>query len=111
MAAAGQSQIDLSTTPPELTPGGLREVSPKTPAGETIHILAVDCGIKSNIIRYLVCVLRVKLTVVPWDYDFTKEEFDGLFLSNGPGDPTMVKASACVGLCPCRADCTGIHGQ
>jgi carbamoylphosphate synthase large subunit/anthranilate/para-aminobenzoate synthase component II len=26
--------------------------------------------------------------VVPWDYDFTEEKFDGLFLSNGPGDPT-----------------------
>ena len=22
---------------------------------------------------------------MPWDYDFTTEEFDGLFLSNGPG--------------------------
>jgi carbamoyl-phosphate synthase small subunit len=26
---------------------------------------------------------------VPWDYDFTDEEFDGVFLSNGPGDPAM----------------------
>jgi len=23
------------------------------------------------------------------DYDFHREEFDGLFLSNGPGDPKM----------------------
>ena len=53
------------------------------------HIVAVDCGIKNNIIRYLVDGLGVKLTVVPWDYDFTEDEFDGLFLSNGPGDPTM----------------------
>jgi len=52
------------------------------------HILAVDCGMKNNIVRYLVNVMRVKLTVVPWDYDFTEDEFDGLFLSNGPGDPT-----------------------
>ena len=28
--------------------------------------------------------------LVPWDYDFTKEDFDGLFISNGPGDPAMV---------------------
>lgn len=28
--------------------------------------------------------------LVPWDYDFTKEHFDGLFISNGPGDPAMV---------------------
>lgn len=53
-----------------------------------IHIYAVDCGIKNNIIRYMVNVLKVKVTVVPWDYDFTQDEFDGLFLSNGPGDPT-----------------------
>ena len=53
-----------------------------------MHILAVDCGIKNNIIRYLVNVLRAKVTVVPWVYDFTEDSFDGLFLSNGPGDPT-----------------------
>lgn len=57
--------------------------------GEGKHrILLVDCGVKSNIIRYL---LRFDTTVirVPWDYDFTKEDYDGLFISNGPGDPTM----------------------
>jgi carbamoyl-phosphate synthase small subunit len=26
---------------------------------------------------------------VPWDYDFTNEEYDGVFISNGPGDPAM----------------------
>ncbi|CAK0863991.1 unnamed protein product [Prorocentrum cordatum] len=52
-----------------------------------VTILAVDCGMKNNIIRYFVESLRVKLIVVPWDYDFTQDEFDGLFLSNGPGNP------------------------
>ncbi|MFW5820604.1 MAG: carbamoyl phosphate synthase small subunit, partial [Bacteroidota bacterium] len=49
-------------------------------------ILLVDCGVKYNIIRYL---LERDTTVirVPWNYDFTKEEYDGLFISNGPGDP------------------------
>jgi carbamoyl-phosphate synthase small subunit len=53
-----------------------------------IRILLIDCGVKSNIIRYL---LRYNTTVirVPWDYDYSKEVFDGLFISNGPGDPTM----------------------
>ncbi len=27
--------------------------------------------------------------MVPWDYDFNKEKYDGLFISNGPGDPSM----------------------
>jgi carbamoyl-phosphate synthase small subunit len=49
-------------------------------------ILLVDCGVKFNIIRYL---LERDTTVirVPWDYDFVNEEYDGLFISNGPGDP------------------------
>ena len=52
------------------------------------RILLVDCGVKLNIIRYL---LRYDTTVirVPWDYDYSKEDYDGLFISNGPGDPMM----------------------
>jgi carbamoyl-phosphate synthase small subunit len=55
-------------------------------------ILLVDCGVKANIIRYL---LKLNTTVirVPWDYDFTNEEYDGLFISNGPGDPTQCVAT------------------
>lgn len=51
-------------------------------------VMLVDCGIKTNILR---CLQRDDTTViqVPWDYDFTAEEYDGLFLSNGPGNPEM----------------------
>ena len=56
----------------------------------TPKIIAIDCGIKNNIIRYL-CKKNVNVKVVPWDYDFTKEKFDGLFISNGPGDPKLCK--------------------
>ncbi len=52
-----------------------------------IKIIAVDCGMKENIVRSL-ARQEVTLTRVPWDYDFTNEEYDALFLSNGPGDPT-----------------------
>ena len=55
--------------------------------------MAYDCGMKYNIIRYFVDVHKVELTVVPFDYDLEKNpeniEWEGLFLSNGPGDPTM----------------------
>lgn len=53
-----------------------------------LKIIAVDCGMKENIVRSLT---RDSTTVVrvPWDYDFSNDEYDGLFLSNGPGDPTM----------------------
>lgn len=50
------------------------------------RVMLVDCGVKNNIIRHL---LKRNTTVirVPWDYDFLTEDFDGLFISNGPGDP------------------------
>lgn len=52
------------------------------------RIVLVDCGVKYNIIRNL---LKRDTTIirVPWDYDFSKERYDGLFLTNGPGDPKM----------------------
>lgn len=57
--------------------------------GKPIRILAVDVGLKFNQIR---CFVRrgVELKVVPWDYDFTNEKYDGLFVSNGPGDPAVM---------------------
>lgn len=56
------------------------------------RILLVDCGVKTNIIRYL---LRFDTTViwVPWDYNYFEEDFDGLFISNGPGDPVQCTAT------------------
>lgn len=49
-------------------------------------VVLVDCGAKNNIIRRLLAP-NVTLYRVPWDYDFNQIDFDGLFLSNGPGDP------------------------
>ncbi|MCH5244903.1 MAG: glutamine-hydrolyzing carbamoyl-phosphate synthase small subunit [Muribaculaceae bacterium] len=53
-------------------------------------IVLVDLGVKHNIIR---CLTRrgVKVIRVPWDYDFTSIPYDGLFLSNGPGNPDMAE--------------------
>ncbi|MGH8055962.1 MAG: glutamine-hydrolyzing carbamoyl-phosphate synthase small subunit, partial [Candidatus Entotheonellia bacterium] len=64
----------VSIQQPVVYPGGKRRV------------VVVDCGCKHSIIRSLlardVTVLRV-----PWDYDFLGEAFDGVVISNGPGDP------------------------
>ena len=49
-------------------------------------VLLVDCGVKNNILRLLL-ERGVSVRRVPWDYDFTHDEYDGLFISNGPGDP------------------------
>ncbi|KAF1800844.1 hypothetical protein FB192DRAFT_1328301 [Mucor lusitanicus] len=64
----------------------------KTPSGRTMRIIAVDIGMKYNQIRCFV-FRGVELKIVPWDYDFNAEpadSYDGLFLSNGPGDPTTI---------------------
>jgi len=49
-------------------------------------IVMIDCGVKHNILR---CLLKrdVEVIRVPWDYDFNTLDFDGLFVSNGPGNP------------------------
>ncbi|MCU7905761.1 MAG: glutamine-hydrolyzing carbamoyl-phosphate synthase small subunit [Candidatus Thiodiazotropha sp. (ex Epidulcina cf. delphinae)] len=52
------------------------------------RVILVDTGAKANIIRSLVQA-GARVLRVPWDYDFFTEDFDGLFLCNGPGDPKM----------------------
>lgn len=51
-------------------------------------VVLVDCGVKANIIRELI-QRGVEVVRVPWNYNYTDMEFDGLFLANGPGDPDM----------------------
>lgn len=46
--------------------------------GRLIKIIAVHCGMKNNIIRHFI-KLGVELKVVPWDFDFTNEDYDGMF--------------------------------
>ncbi|MBU1151792.1 glutamine-hydrolyzing carbamoyl-phosphate synthase small subunit [Patescibacteria group bacterium] len=64
---------------------------PKTYQGKGKTIICIDCGMKNNILRSL---LDRGLTVirVPWNYDFIEAglKFDGIFISNGPGDPAML---------------------
>uniref|UniRef100_A0A6G1SGQ4 CAD protein n=2 Tax=Aceria tosichella TaxID=561515 RepID=A0A6G1SGQ4_9ACAR len=72
------------------------EVSPKVERVATLNnvefprVLLVDCGAKNNIER---CLLErgVKVIRVPWTYDIVANinSFDGIMLSNGPGDPEM----------------------
>ena len=61
-------------------------------ATEAKTVVLVDCGIKHNLIR---CLLRrgVRVVRVPWDYDFSTIAYDGLFISNGPGNPDFAEAT------------------
>ncbi|XP_029675427.1 CAD protein isoform X1 [Formica exsecta] len=56
------------------------------------RICVVDCGLKYNQLR---CLLRrgARVDVVPWNYDLDAAEYDGLFLSNGPGDPSICEVT------------------
>lgn len=57
-----------------------------------MRVLCVDVGLKYNQLRCLV-KRGVEVEVVPWDYDFPRlagKEYDGLFISNGPGDPALM---------------------
>ncbi len=51
-------------------------------------VVLVDCGVKHQIIR---CLINrgIEVIRVPWDYDFNTLEWDGLFISNGPGNPEL----------------------
>lgn len=56
------------------------------------HVVAVDCGVKTNILRLLVDV-GFRVTVVPAGTtaaDIMSLRPDGVFLSNGPGDPATL---------------------
>ncbi|KZF22819.1 small subunit of carbamoyl phosphate synthase [Xylona heveae TC161] len=72
----------------------VRRVSTKAPFHVSssmgdLHVAVIDCGVKENILRSLVS-RGASITVFPYDYPFHKvaHHFDGVFISNGPGDPT-----------------------
>ncbi len=67
--------------------------------GDRLRVLTLDCGAKSNILRNL-ADRGCDLVVVPHDTSaaeitrmYKAGEIDGLFISNGPGDPAEVKAT------------------
>ncbi|PIR26505.1 MAG: carbamoyl-phosphate synthase (glutamine-hydrolyzing) small subunit [Deltaproteobacteria bacterium CG_4_10_14_0_2_um_filter_43_8] len=71
------------------------EVSVKTSItydGGKKRIALIDCGCKNTIIHSL---MKRGATVirVPWNYDVTSLDVDGVLCSNGPGDPTANQAT------------------
>lgn len=74
----------------------LKEVSLEAPVvyneGGQPSIIMVDCGMKNNQLRCLIS-RGARVTVVPWDHPVNVQECDGLFVSNGPGDPTQGQAT------------------
>lgn len=56
-------------------------------------MILTEAGLVHNASRYFVREQKVTFTVVPFDYDLEnnpdKIKYDGVFISNGPGDPVM----------------------
>ena len=78
------------------------------------HVVAIDCGMNQNIVRSL-HDRRCSVTIVPWNTDASVIKAlrpDGIFLSNGPGDPEDVRETAetikvLIGSCPIFGICLG----
>ena len=81
----------------EIPQDAVSRVSCDTPwtspcAEPRFHVVAIDCGMKQNIVRSL-NARGCKVTVVPWNTSAVEIQRlcpDGIFLSNGPGNPTDV---------------------
>lgn len=80
------NKIEIPTTIKDVSIKSVQTYKPKTASKKTILLL--DCGVKRGIIRAL---LKRNYTVIriPHDYDLTKvkQNWDGVLISNGPGDP------------------------
>jgi carbamoyl-phosphate synthase small subunit len=82
--------------------------------GDGLHVIALDCGAKQNILRHLT-ERGVKVTVLPPDVsieEILKHRPDGLFVSNGPGDPAVLDyavkpIAAALGKVPIFGICLG----
>ena len=90
----GFSKLKTTALPTDVVAQVSTRTPWESPAGERkFHVVAVDCGIKHNIIRSLNS-RGCDVTVVPWTTTAQEVEGlhpDGLFLSNGPGNPEDAK--------------------
>lgn len=86
----------------------------KVERGDGLHVVALDCGAKQNILRHL-SERGVKVTVLPPDVsieEILEHRPDGLFVSNGPGDPAALDYAvrpieAAIGKVPIFGICLG----
>lgn len=94
--AAGVSAADNYDWSQNLGPwAGMTDEPPRHDHSRPRRVVAIDCGAKHNILRHLV-ERGCEVTVVPYDAsadDISRLKPDGLFVSNGPGDPAAVEAT------------------
>ncbi len=89
----GKKRLRESSIPTDaVSKVSCKEIWSAPAAEERFRVVAIDCGMKRNIVRSL-NGRGCSVTVVPWNT--SKETIeglapDGVFISNGPGDPTDV---------------------
>ena len=91
----GLNLVDAVTTPKPYRAVDVTGIDPSVDRGKVWRVAAYDYGIKFNILR-LLGEAGCDVTVFPAAYpagDLLRESFDGVFLSNGPGDPAAVRAA------------------
>ena len=72
---------------------GVWKLAGSVERGDGLHVVALDCGAKQNILRHF-AERGIRVTVLPPDTpaaEIMKHNPDGLFISNGPGDPAAVE--------------------
>jgi carbamoyl-phosphate synthase small subunit len=70
-----------------------KEIREYKPRGRIkANVVLIDCGTKRSIMRAL---LRrgIRVTAIPYDHDLKGLDIEGIMISNGPGDPTMLDAT------------------
>ncbi len=91
-----ESLDDWSVPLEQPSEGGVYAAKPASPVGVAKHVVALHYGMKWNIARHLQSS-GCRVTVLPGNAsaaDVLKHKPDGIFLSNGPGDPEAL--SSCV---------------
>ena len=91
-----ESLDDWSVPLEQPSEGGVYAAKPASPVGVAKHVVALHYGMKWNIARHLQSS-GCRVTVLPGNAsaaDVLKHKPDGVFLSNGPGDPEAL--SSCV---------------
>jgi carbamoyl-phosphate synthase small subunit len=88
------SSVELNVEDPNLT-----DLVSEVTIGEPVlyekgkrKIVLVDCGVKNNIIQAFL-KRDISLLRVPADFDFSTVEYDGIVISNGPGDPKLCRST------------------
>jgi carbamoyl-phosphate synthase small subunit len=92
----GLNLVDPVTTPEPYRAADVTDIQP-TPRddGKVFRVAAYDYGIKFNILR-LLAAYGCDVTVFPASHpaaEIARDGYDGVFLSNGPGDPAAVRVA------------------